>query len=273
MRLLFSFTTLFLSISIFHPLVLVAQKVEIKYLANEGVLISAGNSRVIVDGIFKKEFDYLDVLPNEELAKIENATSPYTSIEIILVTHVHGDHFNAQLVGGHLLNNTNCKFLGPNETVSKFKSDFANFNQISNRVTAITPDYFESQKVSFNNIEIKVIRFKHFGNSPWKEAENVAYLISIDGRKILHLGDSKIDALSLAKFSLEKENIDVMIIPYWMAGSVEKREIIEKHIAPRKILIAHIPLSQYSNAQEQINELGYENAAVLVDQFMVFETK
>jgi L-ascorbate metabolism protein UlaG (beta-lactamase superfamily) len=272
MKLLFPFTpTLFLTLLSFQSTVILAQKVEIEYLANECVLIKAENSLVIIDGVFKRKFDYLDVLSDEELSKIERAKNPYESIDFILATHFHGDHFNAELVGEHLLNNINCTFLGPSETVNNFKNDFKNYDLISNRVNVETPNLFESQIVRFKNVEITVLRFEHFGNSPWKEAENVAYLISIDGRKILHLGDSKIDAQSLAKFSLEKENIDVAIIPYWMVGSTEQKEIIEKHITPRKILVAHIPLAQYSNAQEQINALGYKNATALVEQFMTLE--
>ena len=184
-------TLLFIFI-LFQPAVLLAQKVEIEYLANEGVLIKAENLRVIIDGVFKREFDYLDVLSDEELLKIGKAKNPYESLDLILATHFHGDHFNAELVGEHLLNNTSCTFLGPSETVTNFKNDFKNYDLISNRVKAETPNLFESQIVRFKNVEITVLRFEHFGNSPWKEAENVAYLISLSVKKILHFGDSKI---------------------------------------------------------------------------------
>ena len=79
------------------------------------------------------------------------------------------------------------------------------------------------------------------------------------------------NAADKIKSADEKEKIDVAIIPYWMVGSSEQRQIIERQIAPRKILVAHIPLAQYSNAQEQINALGYKNATALVEQFLTLE--
>ncbi len=116
-----------------------------------------------------------------------------------------------------------------------------------------------------------MLRFEHFGESPWKVAEYVAYLLSFGEKKILHFGDSKIDKQSLDKFTLDIDKIDLVVVPYWMATSPQQKEIIEKYIAPRKIWVAHIPLERYANAQKIINDLGYKNATALVQQFMMLE--
>ena len=244
-----------------------AQNVEIQYLANEGVLIKSANTQILIDAIFNKEFDYLDVLPDSELTKIENAEAQYKSIDIILATHLHGDHFNAQIVGKHLIANKSTLFFGPYETVSNFKANFEEFQSISPRISAETPNLFEAKTITLKNTTIKILRLEHLGTSPWKEAENVAYLITIDDKKILHLGDSIIDIKNLENFGLEKENIDVAILPYWQLGSSEQKEIIKKYINPKQILVAHIPLKSYPVAQKSINSLGYKNTKVLVKSF------
>jgi len=258
-----------LSVLLFQSNFINAQKVEIQYLANEGVLIKAKNTQILIDATFNKEFDYLDVLSNSELTKIENAEAQYKSIDIILATHLHGDHFNAKITGNHLTHNSIALFLGPKETVANFKENFERFQKISSRVKSETPNLFESKTVTLHNIKIKVLRLEHLGTTPWKEAENVAYLITIEGKKILHFGDSKIDIKNLEKFDLTNENIDIAIIPYWQLGSSQQKHIIKKHIHPKQILAAHIPLNGHSKALENINSLGYENVTALIEQLKI----
>ena len=244
-----------------------AQEIEIQYLANEGVLIKSQHKKILIDAIFKMEFDYLDVLPDDQLSKIGSAQAPYKSVDLILATHIHGDHFNAQLVGGHLLANKKTSFLGPKEVVDDFGENFDSFDKISSRVQNETPEIGTSINAVINGVSIRALRLRHFGDKPWSEAENVAYLINIDGYKILHVGDAKIDVENLANFNLKDENIDVAILPYWQLGSLEQKEIIDKYINPKQILVAHIPPKSYDSAQDNVNSLNYENAIALTGLF------
>jgi len=262
-------TPLILSYILLTTFSALSQNIKIQYLANEGVLIKSKSTQILVDAVFKKEFNFLDVLPSTELDKIENAKAEYNAIDIILATHLHGDHFNPHLVGNHLLNNSEAIFLAPEETVNYFKDDFKDFKQIVSRVKYITPNLYESKSITIKNVEIKVLRFEHLGDSPWKEAENVGYLISIEGKKILHLGDSKIDIKNLKTFDLHNENIDVAILPYWQLGANQQKDIIEKYIKPKQIFVAHIPIEGHIKAREVIKSIGYENAFLLIDKFKI----
>ncbi|TJY37818.1 MBL fold metallo-hydrolase [Pontimicrobium aquaticum] len=264
---------LILSILFFSIINIFSQNIKIKYLANEGVLIKSKSTQILIDALFKKEFDFLDVLPNSELDIIEKAKASYGSIDIVLATHLHGDHFNPHLVGNHLLNNKEAIFLAPEETVNYFKDDFKDFNQIVSRVKPSTPNLFKSQAITIKNVEIKVLRFEHFGDSPWKEAENVGYLISIEGKKILHLGDSKINIENLKNFNLQNENVDVAILPYWQLGADQQKDIIEKHIKPKQIFVAHIPIEDHIKARDVIKSIGYKNTFLLIDKFKTITIK
>ena len=254
---------------LFHYQYNKTEEVEIIYMANEGVFIKTKNTKILIDTLFDKEFDFLDVLSLSERKKIENANAEYKSIDAILATHLHGDHFNAQLVGNHLLNNYNALFFGPSETIKNFEKYFEDFNSIKSRVKSIVLNLYESQTITIKNAKIKVLRLEHLGNTPWNEAENVAYLITINGKNIIHFGDSKIDVTNLEKFNLAAENIDVAIISYWQLITEQQINIIKEHINPRQILVAHIPLAAFNNAQKEINELGYNNIKILTKHFEV----
>jgi len=242
-----------------------AQTTEIQYLANEGVLIKSGDHKILIDAIFTKEFDYLDVLTDSELEKFKAVMSPYKDINLILATHVHGDHFKAKHIGEYLLKNKETLFLGPQEVIINFKENFSDYQKISNQIKSETPGLFNRNTIKIKEITIDVLRIEHFGDKPWNEAENVAYVIHINNKKILHLGDGKIDVKNLKELNLK--NIDVAILPYWQLGSIEQRGIIKKHINPKQILVAHIPLNSYSSAQTNINALNYKNTIALTKLF------
>uniref|UniRef100_UPI00404B2D0A hypothetical protein n=1 Tax=Fulvivirga sp. TaxID=1931237 RepID=UPI00404B2D0A len=95
----------------------------------------------------------------------------------------------------------------------------------------------------------------------------IQYLITLEDKKILHVGDAKLDVKNLEKFNLAKEDIDVTILPFWQLGPAEQKNIINTYIDPKQILAAHIPPSGQDKAQENIDGLGYENVTILTQQF------
>lgn len=84
---------------------------KIEFVASQGVLITNSDKQILIHALLKKKFDYLGVLPDVELSKIKNAQGIYSDIDIILTTHIHDDHFNAELNGNHFANNTKARFL------------------------------------------------------------------------------------------------------------------------------------------------------------------
>jgi ribonuclease BN (tRNA processing enzyme) len=73
----------------------------VKYIANEDVLISSGNEMVLIDGFHREyEPDYL-FPPKDLLESLENAKNPYNKINLLLVSHLHLDHFHPLSIGLH----------------------------------------------------------------------------------------------------------------------------------------------------------------------------
>ena len=69
---------------------------EITYIANEGVLIAAGDGQVLIDGLHRPYYPMYAVLPPAQRDLIETARPPFDEIDVILVSHVHRDHFHAE---------------------------------------------------------------------------------------------------------------------------------------------------------------------------------
>ena len=63
--------------------------VEITYIANEGVLISADGKQVLIDGLHREYGPEYAFLPAAEREKIETAKAPFDQIDLVLVSHRH----------------------------------------------------------------------------------------------------------------------------------------------------------------------------------------
>jgi L-ascorbate metabolism protein UlaG (beta-lactamase superfamily) len=75
-----------------------------RVLGNEGVMISTGNQRVLIDAVHGPYSEYASP-PPYELQAMQARKFPYDGPEVVLVTHIHGDHFSARKLGLHLENN------------------------------------------------------------------------------------------------------------------------------------------------------------------------
>ncbi|MEL6824382.1 MAG: hypothetical protein AAFP70_21705, partial [Calditrichota bacterium] len=86
-----------------------AASLEIVYLANEGVFIRSGEQEVIIDGLFREGVSRYMTLPDDLREELETASGDFESCDLILVTHLHSDHFDAASVYRHLVNNVRAQ--------------------------------------------------------------------------------------------------------------------------------------------------------------------
>ena len=66
------------------------------------------------------------------------------------------------------------------------------------------------------------------------------FLFAVAGKKILHLGDSDAEVSNYDAYDLEKETIDIALIPYWYFLNEEGKRVVRDHIRARKVIAIHI---------------------------------
>ena len=72
--------------------------VTVTYVANEGVLIQSDSKQVLIDALHKPYLSEYLATPQKVLDDMMASRPPFEDIELLLVSHIHGDHFNAGLV-------------------------------------------------------------------------------------------------------------------------------------------------------------------------------
>ena len=136
-------------------------KIYVTYIANEGFLIESGGKKILIDALFKDNtIDYCDVPSEETTRKILTVKPPFDDVDLLLFTHQHRDHFDADLALTYMKNNKNCNLIGPQQVVDQL-SESEEYKKITERIHSITPPFGHSEHTSINGIKFLVLRFQH----------------------------------------------------------------------------------------------------------------
>lgn len=220
---------LFIFITILCCLDLSAQ-VKLTYLGNMGVLLEGGRNTVLIDGLHQRYGPAYQYPTDAMVEDLISEGGRYSEIQLSLVTHYHGDHFNSKL-SSRL---PKSLAIGSEQVASQLAShDFKNVQVVA---------YGDYQKHRWQHLGIKVDAFRmdHVNLSRHARVQNIGYLVEIAGIKILHVGDTDWYEEMLAALELTKEKIDFAILPLWMLMQDNSKAFLEKYISPVHLVITHI---------------------------------
>ena len=63
-----------------------------KYLANAGVLITHGDTKIVFDPLFDDNYDFYELVPKDIEQALFDGRPPFDGVDAIFVSHHHGDH-------------------------------------------------------------------------------------------------------------------------------------------------------------------------------------
>lgn len=225
----------------------------VKYIGNEGVLISSDDRQILIDGLHREYKPAYAFPPADLLNSLEQAKAPYDKIDLLLVSHIHLDHFHTESVGRHLQNNPRSRLITSEQAAGEIAASFAGYEKIRERITPVRYVWKKSEEFEQNGIRLKVLNLRH-ANEQHRSIQNLGHLIGIGGRKLLHIGDADMTAENFSAFGLQKENIDIAFIPYWYLISESGRTLVREQFAPRQIIAVHIPPAEAASIARQIRE-------------------
>ena len=230
-----------------------APTVEITYIANEGVLISADGKQVLIDGLHREYEPGYAFLPPADREKIETAKPPFDKIDLILVSHRHLDHFHPESVGLHLQHNPKAMLVSSQQVVDEVEKNFKDYQAIKARVTGATPPWKEKVAMKVAGIDFEILNLRH-GTGRHASIQNLGHIIKLGGKKLLHIGDADTAVENFEKFNLDEEAIDIAFLPFWFLQGSDGQTIVREHIKPRQIIAVHISPSESDKTTTQIKQ-------------------
>jgi len=225
--------------------------ITVRYIANEGVLIASADKQILIDGLHREYKPAYLFPPPEMQAVLENARAPYDKINVLLVSHVHLDHFHPHSIGQYLKSNPGSILASSDQAVGEVAKNFAEHEKVRSQIKPITHEWKKSSEINQGGIKIKFLGLRHSGEN-FKGIQNLGHVIEIGGRKLLHIGDADMTVENFAAFHLAKERIDVAFIPYWFLISEEGRKLVREQFNAKNIIAVHIPPDE---AQKVIDQL------------------
>jgi L-ascorbate metabolism protein UlaG (beta-lactamase superfamily) len=214
--------------------------VSIRYLGNEGFLISAGETKVLIDALYGEGLEGYPVVPAAIRRQAKAGDGDFAGVDLVLATHRHGDHFDAAAVACHLDANRGARFVSTEEATARLLDLDPD---VVDRVTGLWPA--EGERVTVepaapesSDLRITALRLHH-GDNP---AQNLGFLVEIGGLVVMHLGDADVTAEELRPLDLAEEGIDVVLAPYWFWDATHRPALDE--LGARHRVAMHLPVPE-----------------------------
>lgn len=228
-----------------------ASDLLVEHVSNAGVKISSGDQTVLIDALFgpHSRFNFLNAMQFSELSE--------QGADVALVTHYHSDHFGEKRVLEFLEKNPDSLFIAPPQVLSflegKTSSKLSEEPYLTN---------YESRHYSHNNIDVEVLHFPHMSPEHNADTQNYAYIVTIDGWKVLHIGDGGITAAVIDGLNLADKKIDFALLHDLC---VEQEDCVAriKQMGIKKVAFVHMTDDRAEPVNEWIRT-NYPEGHILV---------
>ncbi len=239
------------------------EKVDVTYVGNAGFLIKIGDKKILIDALFKGLKGSYE-LPQDVQEKLTLAQAPFDNIDLILVTHAHGDHVSPDMVKQHLQNNPKAIFASTEQVVNKL-------NGFTERCIAFKPTKEKSESKVINDVNIEAFYLPH---GPDSKIINIGFLVSIDGVTFFQSGDFDNEQYTFEEFralQLPEKKIDLAFIQhYYLTDDLEARKFVVDGIGGKYIFPIHYHFTT-PPFDPTIVKQNYPDAIIFKEELQIWE--
>jgi len=161
------------------------------YLGNEGVLVSSDKGKVLFDPFFHNAYDSYQLVPESIRRQIFAGEAPYDEVDVIVISHAHGDHFSAEDSLNYLLKHKSAKLLAPQQAIAMIEAIEGSSAVRAQLIGIELVLGDEPIKTSVGKIDIESVRIPHAGWPSRKGISNLVHRVSFEGNfSVIHMGDA-----------------------------------------------------------------------------------
>jgi L-ascorbate metabolism protein UlaG (beta-lactamase superfamily) len=220
---------------------------SVQYLANEGVMVSYNDSKVLFDPLFDESFDIYQMLPDALRAAIIAGDPPYDNVDAVFISHYHDDHFSPGDILALLRVQADVRVFAPLQAVAAMRERAAAADEeLFTRITGLDLAYGDTPvNIRAGDIDIDAVHIPHSGwPASRTDVQNVAFRVTLEKEgTVVHLGDA--DA-RLVHFSADSDywsepQPDLALPPYWFFASGEGNEVLDDIMNARHAIGIHVP--------------------------------
>ncbi len=229
------------------------ESLVLTFVANSGVLIGSGDTKVLVDALFEKPSPEYRAPGEEMLDKLIKGTAPFDGVDLVLVTHNHPDHFDAGLAVRYLEARPEPFLLAPADAVEAMHQATEGWAKIGPRVIALDLKVGEQAKKDVKQIAVTAFRTLHSGER--ESPMNLMYLAELNGWSIFHEGDSTGQPETYRGFALGSAAVDLALVHYWFPLDPNGARCLQEVLKPNHIALTHLPIRLEGDAPGKIGQV------------------
>jgi L-ascorbate metabolism protein UlaG (beta-lactamase superfamily) len=221
--------------------------VTITFLANEGVMLSGGGKKVIIDGLFLKYKQGFALPAESTQALLRTARAPFDSVDLVLVTHHHGDHFHPEPAAAHLFANPRATLVASPQVIDSMRGRIAAAPAIARRALAREVPISRIRRETVNGVAVEILGLKHH------DLQHNGFIVELGGRRILHVGDTDDAASAFAGIGLDTLRVDIALLPAWMGTERGGRAAIERWVRAARLAFFHVGEGAHERIEHELH--------------------
>lgn len=216
------------------------------YMANEAVLVVQGETKIMFDPFFANGFNNYQLVPDAMKTKVMQQAAPFDGIDAILVSHVHGDHFDAGETVDYMKANTDVNVFISAQGAEQLR-ELIDDKSITDRIVPFALEEGDKPiKVTRGDITADAVRIPHSGwPSGRRNINNIVFRVTLDdGVTVMHMGDADVNDDHYAPYERHwrEKHTHQAFPPYWFFGNEEGRTILTKRLKVGHSTGVHVPV-------------------------------
>jgi len=237
--------------------------VTITRLANEGVVLDDGTTRIMIDGLVVEPYALYGGLPPGLEQQFRNSQGVFADIDLALASHRHHDHNQPEFACLFLRHSTQTRFVSSGQVLDLMRERCRPFVTTSPQVQSIDPNYGIPAVMTTETAEVTVFLLSH-GVGKYARLQNFGHVVNIGGMLMLHIGDAAMDPADFEVAAIDTLKLDVAFIPFWFFQPGPGFAVVERFMdAPHKIAV-HIPPNEMVEVTEYLAE-NFPDVQVLAE--------
>jgi L-ascorbate metabolism protein UlaG (beta-lactamase superfamily) len=216
------------------------------YMANEAVLVVQGDTKIMFDPFFASGFNNYQLVPAEMKAKVMAQQTPFDGIDGVFVSHVHGDHFDADETMAYMEINTEVNVFISEQGGAQLRA-LSDDKQILDRIVpfALTEGGDPISAIR-GDLNVDAVRIPHSGwPSGRRDINNIVFRVTLDdGITVMHMGDADVNDDHYAPYEdhWRSTYTNHAFPPYWYFGAKEGEAILTKRLKVGASTGIHVPI-------------------------------
>jgi L-ascorbate metabolism protein UlaG (beta-lactamase superfamily) len=248
--------------------------VTITRLANDGVILDDGETRIMIDGFVVESYALYGGLPPLMAQEFATATGIFENIEMAFVSHKHHDHNQPEFTCNFLRASDATRLITSVQVIELVRERCRVLVTSTSQVATIDPKFELPMTLPVGTAKVTIIPLSH-GKGKYARLENWGHVVEMGGVRVLHIGDAAMDPTDFEAAAAELANLDVALIPFWYFQPGPGMEVVNRFLdAPHKLAV-QVPPQEVAEATAFL-ATDYPEVVVLEqpgDQFVVSSTE